>query len=483
MKNKILILTLIIMSCKTEFISEINVQSNKPEGTKIYLIESKDNVSFSHFYKALDSTYTDKNGSFSFKFNQEKPKFYQLKVRQGSKYFNLIYNVDLYVEPGEEIKINIGDNIDIIDINQHNPIQIELENTYNTQNKSNSKKYALSPIKHEERVRNLTKNLYSIVEKHDGRLPKGFKKYLNAKIKLREINENWNYLKYHNYYSGIDDGMSYMNKDSIPKNWNLSVDKKLNNYNYLDTYKSYITGFVNHLFEVETSNSTDIEKWKIEFKSKINIIKNNLQGINADVAFFSITEDFWKYLSTSSIEFYKLLDDIDVYFSKNFIEKKFYKTFKIAYDSFNNIAPKKTAPNFTLKNKNGSKVSLSEYKGNVVYLNFWGTWCAPCIKSIPQHKLLQEKYKNQKVVFLYVALEGSDDGKYFKNWKKFLSDRNFEGNHLIAKNQFNNLQIAPYLVSAAPTYVLIGKDGSVEIPRADGPSKISESIDKLLLSK
>ena len=484
MKNKILIVivALIIASCKTELISEINVQSNKPENTKVYLVESKNNISFSNHFKALDSTSTDKNGEFTFKFKHLKPGFYQLKAQQGSKKFNLIYNVDLYLKPGEKINISIGDNIIIDDINQHNEIQIELENTFNNQNKSNPKKYTLSPIKHEKRVNQLLKDLNAIVDKQNSSLPKNYKNYLKAKIKLREVNENWNYLKYHNYYSGIDEGMSYLSKDSIPNYWNISIDKKLNDFSFLDTYKSYISGYVNHQFEIENSTIVDDEKWLIEFKSKINIIKNKLTGIDKDIAFFTLTDDFWKYLSTSSVDFYNLLRGLDEYFSKHKTSIKYYEAFKSSYNSYNKIAPEQVAPNFTLKNLKGSKVSLDDFKGHVVYLNFWGTWCAPCIKSIPEHKILQEKYKNKNVTFLYVALEANDEGKFYEYWKKFLADKNFGGNHLIAKNQFNNKQIAPYLVSAAPTYVLIDKEGKIVFPRAEGASYISKSIDKLLLS-
>ena len=51
------------------------------------------------------------------------------------------------------------------------------------------------------------------------------------------------------------------------------------------------------------------------------------------------------------------------------------------------------APDFTLADLDGNWVSLSELKGKVVLLNFWGTWCGPCRREIPDFIKLAEKYK------------------------------------------------------------------------------------------
>lgn len=64
----------------------------------------------------------------------------------------------------------------------------------------------------------------------------------------------------------------------------------------------------------------------------------------------------------------------------------------------------KEAPNFTLTDTNGEEVSLSDYKGKVIILDFWATWCGPCRMEIPSFIKLQDDY-NEDVVILGVSLD------------------------------------------------------------------------------
>lgn len=65
------------------------------------------------------------------------------------------------------------------------------------------------------------------------------------------------------------------------------------------------------------------------------------------------------------------------------------------------------APDFTLKDLNGSKVSLSNHRGKVVILNFWSTTCGPCLEEIPSLIDLQREFKSQGLVILGIALDHS----------------------------------------------------------------------------
>lgn len=68
----------------------------------------------------------------------------------------------------------------------------------------------------------------------------------------------------------------------------------------------------------------------------------------------------------------------------------------------------KPAPNFTLQDLSGKKVSLSSYKGKAVLVNFWATWCAPCKIETPWLVELRNQYAPQGFEILGVSAEGDD---------------------------------------------------------------------------
>ncbi len=114
----------------------------------------------------------------------------------------------------------------------------------------------------------------------------------------------------------------------------------------------------------------------------------------------------------------------------------------------------KQAPEFALKDINGSTVSLSSYKGRVVLLNFWATWCPACREEMPALNNLSRQLKNRKFSVLAVSADRSvSDVKDFL--KKNPSD------FTVVVDDSLSVSRSLYKVFVLPTSFLIDRQGVV----------------------
>ncbi|MTH16319.1 redoxin domain-containing protein [Flavobacterium sp. LC2016-01] len=118
-----------------------------------------------------------------------------------------------------------------------------------------------------------------------------------------------------------------------------------------------------------------------------------------------------------------------------------------------------TATDFTLKNLDGKEVKLSDYKGKVVVLDFWATWCGPCKASFPKMQDLVTKYKDKNVTFLFVnTWENKKEDEVLKNVTDYITEKKYDFNVVFdSKAEV----VKNYKIEAIPTSILIGKDGNI----------------------
>ena len=113
----------------------------------------------------------------------------------------------------------------------------------------------------------------------------------------------------------------------------------------------------------------------------------------------------------------------------------------------------KPAPDFTLKDIGGKTVSLKDFRGKVVLLDFWATWCGPCIHELPGLKALYEKHKdNPDFVLISISSDVNDE-----TVAKFVSENEMPWIHI---RETEELQ-AKFNVIGIPHYTVIGKNGLI----------------------
>jgi peroxiredoxin len=110
---------------------------------------------------------------------------------------------------------------------------------------------------------------------------------------------------------------------------------------------------------------------------------------------------------------------------------------------------------FTLKDMYGRDVKLADYRGKVVLLNFWATWCAPCLAEIPGFVDLQAKYKKQGLEILGVSVSDSRE-----ELQPFA--RRFKINYPLLVGQDHDDLMETYGAAVAiPVTVLIARNGTI----------------------
>jgi peroxiredoxin len=112
------------------------------------------------------------------------------------------------------------------------------------------------------------------------------------------------------------------------------------------------------------------------------------------------------------------------------------------------------APDFVIENLSGGDTGLADYKGKIVLLNFWATWCMPCRAEMPGMETLWHKYKDQGFVIVAISI---DEGSK-KRVEKFIEIFDLSFPVLLdPESKVNDL----YKVSSMPTSFLIDRNGKI----------------------
>lgn len=108
------------------------------------------------------------------------------------------------------------------------------------------------------------------------------------------------------------------------------------------------------------------------------------------------------------------------------------------------------ALNLQLTDLNNKAVRLEDYKGKTVFINFWATWCKPCIEEMPSIEKAQARISDKETVFLFASSESIEEIKEFRN------NHSYEFNYVhLEKGEQLNLQALPTTFIINPKGILV----------------------------
>jgi peroxiredoxin len=204
---------------------------------------------------------------------------------------------------------------------------------------------------------------------------------------------------------------------------------------------------------------------------------------------FSVIDDYFSQNQIFEQLYYVKLHDFINYFGIDFLGD-YYAVYqeittsnsqKVAIDdlwnAWGNISEGKKAPDFSYPDRNGEMHSLSDYKGNLVYIDVWASWCGPCKYESPYFKALIQQFQNSDVVFIGVSVDSEKT-----QWLQMLDEEQVLGTQLYAGG-WNTSICADYLIHSIPRFLLIDRDGNIISSNAPRPSAGADSIIEKTISE
>jgi len=150
------------------------------------------------------------------------------------------------------------------------------------------------------------------------------------------------------------------------------------------------------------------------------------------------------------------------------------ETLKAKASQLVTLEPGDMAPDFEFVDVDGNTHTLSELRGKVIYLDFWATWCGPCIQSMKLSAPLKEKFKgNDNVAFVYISTDQNA-----QKWQSHSITNSGEPNMWHMGSSAYGASVA-YRIQTIPRYVIIDKEGRIVHPNA--PRPYAPEIEGILL--
>lgn len=156
-------------------------------------------------------------------------------------------------------------------------------------------------------------------------------------------------------------------------------------------------------------------------------------------------------------------------------ENPFHEKVASAFEKSMKNAVGTTASNFRITNKDQETISLDALKGQTIYLNFWASWCQPCVRKMVELQKLEKELDQSKIKFVHISFDRDPS-----TWESTINRYSFKGIHALAIDGVESELAKAYGVRAIPQYYLINKYGQfANKPTTNSIGELKKTLNSL----
>jgi len=334
----------------------------------------------------------------------------------------------------------------------------------------------------EKRKFNNIQLLDSLIHK-DG-LSSDFIEWANLSIKYRFGMELFHYTWYYPFKN--NNGKKFFEVIDIPNSFYQAIKEiSLNNEDAIKC--SYFNNFIHEYYMTNTYYNSSFfqkdqetkgkfrmtESFQPEFEKLIQHIKKDFKGVALEILLSQRIYDL--------LDSYKRIDIFEKLYPvyKGQLRSGFCK---IIDEKYSELKLKEQNP---IKNESLSKQSnnietvannvldeiIEKNKGKVLYIDFWATWCGPCLMEFENSKSVAKIFENKNIEFVYLCVKSEKE-----NWEEKLREYKLTGSQYLLNDSEYDILSQKFQVVGIPHYVLIDKNGKVIDGNAPHPSNRDELI-------